>query len=414
MYSTAKGVTVEKQLMTTTEAIDPVFMFIFGACLVLLIGITVAMVWFVIRYHRSRAPEPTSQLEGSLWLEIIWTAFPTLLVLAMFYYGWSGYLSLRDVPPGSLPVTAVARMWSWSFQYPGGKTSSKLYVPVGKPVLVNLESRDVIHGFYLPAFRVKRDVVPGMKNHVWFVASKPGSYDLFCSQYCGTGHSAMISTVEAIPEAQFAAWLKEGKGGGAHPALALLEQHGCLGCHSLDGSRKVGPSFQGIWGRKVEVKTGNKERTIVADEPYLRRSIVEPGADLVEGYPAVMPSFAAVLTEEEVRLIIDYFRSGGKDLAAPARLDGAQLAKEKGCLGCHSLDGSKGVGPSFKGLYGSKVRITRNGKPAEVLADDAYLRESITLPSAAVVEGFQPIMPPPDDLPEAELAALVQYIKGLK
>ena len=402
--------------MTTTEAIDPVFMFIFGACLVLLVGITVAMIWFVIRYHRSRAPEPTSQMEGSLWLEIVWTAFPTLLVLAMFYYGWSGYLSLRNVPPGSLQVTAVAHMWSWSFQYPGGKTSNKLYVPVGKPVQVNLESRDVIHGFYLPAFRVKRDVVPGMKNHVWFVAPKPGTYDIFCSQYCGTNHSAMITTIEAVPEAQFAAWLKEGKGGGAHPALALLEKHGCLGCHSLDGSKKVGPSFQGIWGRKVEVHTGKQERSLVADETYLRRSIMEPGADIVDGYPPVMPPFAGVLTEEEVKLIIDFFRTGGKDSAQPGavQLDGAKLAKEKGCLGCHSVDGTAGVGPSFKGIYGTKIRVTRGGKPAEVVVDDAYLRESILAPSAAVVEGFQPIMPPQDDLPEAELAALVQYIKGLK
>jgi cytochrome c oxidase subunit II len=295
--------------MTTTEAVDPVFLFIFGACLVILIGITVAMVWFVIRYHRSRAPEPTSQLEGSLWLEIVWTALPTLLVLAMFYYGWAGYLTLRNVPPGALQVTAVARMWSWSFQYPGGKISSKLYVPVGKPVQVALESRDVLHGFYIPAFRVKRDAVPGMKNHVWFVAPKPGSFDIFCSLYCGTGHSGMISTVEAVPEAQFAAWLKEGKGGGAHPGLALLEKYGCLGCHSLDGSKKVGPSFQGIWGRSVEVHTGKVERKLVSDETYLRRSIVDPSADVVEGYPAVMPSFAGVLTEEEVRLLMDLFRT---------------------------------------------------------------------------------------------------------
>ena len=399
--------------MTTTEAVDPVFMFILGSCLVLLIGITVAMVYFVIRYHRSRAPEPTSQLEGSFWLEIIWTAFPTLLVLAMFYYGWSGYLTLREVPPNALQVTAVARMWSWSFQYPGGKTSDKLYVPVGKPVQVALESRDVIHGFFLPAFRVKRDVVPGMKNYAWFVASKPGSYDIFCSQYCGTNHSAMISTVEAVPAAQFAAWLKEGKGGAAHPALALFEKYGCLGCHSLDGSKKVGPTFQGIWGRNETVVTGKTEHAIVADEPYLRRSIMEPAADLVKGYPAVMPPFAGVVTEPEVRLIIDFFRSGGKDVAAP-QPDGAKLAKEKGCLGCHSLDGSTGVGPSFRGLYGSQVRVTRDGKPAEVTADDAYLRESIRKPAAAVVEGFQPIMPAEDDLSEAEVTALVQYLKELK
>jgi cytochrome c oxidase subunit II len=403
--------------MTTTEAIDPVFMFILGACLVLLIGITIAMVGFVIRYHRSRAPEPTSQVDGSLWLEIVWTAFPTLLVLAMFYYGWSGYLSLRSVPPGSMQVTAVGRMWSWSFKYPDGKTSDKLYVPVGKPVQVNLESRDVLHGFYIPAFRVKRDVVPGMKNHVWFVAPKPGSFDIFCTQYCGTSHSAMISTIEAVPEAQFIAWLKEGKSGPSHPALALFEKHGCLGCHSLDGSKKMGPTFQGIWGRQVEVQTGKQKHKVVADEAYLRRSIVEPGADLVEGYPPVMPAFAGVLTEEEVRLIIDYFRTGGGTGgggAGGARLDGAKLAKEKGCLGCHSLDGSKGVGPSFKGIFGTKVRVTRDGKPAEALIDEAYLKESILKPSAAVVEGFQPIMPPSDDLKEAEVTALVQYIKELK
>jgi cytochrome c oxidase subunit II len=401
---------VEKHLITTTEAIDPVFMYILGACLVLLIGITAALLWFVFRYHRSRAPQPTSDVEGSLWLEVVWTAFPTLLVLAMFYYGWASYLTLREVPPGALQVTAVARMWSWNFQYQNGKNSGKLYVPVGTPIQVNLESKDVLHGFYVPAFRVKRDVVPGMKNHVWFVASKPGSYDIFCSQYCGTSHSAMIATIEAVPQQQFDAWLKEGKGVGVHPALAILEKNGCLGCHSLDGTKKVGPTFQGIWGRKVEVKTGGKEHEVISDEAYLRRSIVEPSADVVEGYPPVMPPFAGVLTEEEVRLVIDYFKSSGK----AAKLDGAVLAKEKGCLACHSLDGTKGVGPSFKGIFGTKVKVVRNGKPETLTIDEAYLKESIVKPAAAVVEGFPPVMPVEDDLSADEVAALVQYIKELK
>ncbi|WP_183360135.1 cytochrome c oxidase subunit II [Geomonas limicola] len=399
--------------MTTTEAIDPVFMFILGSCLVLLIGITVAMVVFVVRYHRSRAPEPTSQVDGSLWLEVIWTAFPTLLVLAMFYYGWASYLTLRNVPPGALQVTAVGRMWSWNFLYQNGKNSPKLYVPVGKPVQVALESKDVLHGFYVPAFRVKRDVVPGMKNHVWFVASKPGSYDIFCSQYCGTSHAAMIATIEAVPPEQFEAWLKETKSTGAqHPALALLEKHGCLGCHSLDGSQKVGPTFQGIWGRKTEVKTAGKEHEIIADEAYLKRSIVEPNADVVEKYPPVMPAFAGVLTEEEIRLIIDYFKTGGQ--AGAAKLDGAKLAKDKGCLACHSLDGSKGVGPSFRAIFGTKVKVVRNGKPEMVTIDEPYLKESILKPAAAVVDGYQPIMPVEDDLSPDEVSALVQFIKELK
>ncbi len=301
---------MDRQLLTTNQAVDPVFMFIFGICLVLLIGITTVMVFFVIRYRRSRSPEPTSRADGNLWLEIIWTILPTLLVLAMFYYGWSGYLALRNVPKGAIQVTATARMWSWSFTYENGKTSTKLYVPRGIPVKVNLVSLDLLHGFYLPAFRVKRDVVPGMKNYAWFVAPKAGSYDLFCSQYCGTGHSSMITTVEAIPEEEFKEWLEKGN-----------------------------------------------ERTY------------------------------------------------------PTARDGAILAKEKGCLACHSIDGSSKAGPTFKGLFRRQVRVLQNGRLLTILADEAYLRESIRLPAAKVVEGFQPIMPAYPDLTEEEIEALVEFIE---
>ena len=297
-------------LITTTQAVDPVFKFIIGVSIVLLLGITATMVAFVIRYRRSRAPEPTSQSSGNIWLEIVWIVLPSILVLAMFYYGWSGYLSLRNVPKGALPVTATARMWSWSFTYANGKTSPKLYVPVGKPVVVELVSKDVLHGFYIPAFRVKHDVVPGMKNHVWFVASKPGSYDLFCSVYCGVGHSAMITTVEAVPPAEFTAWLEKGEGKGDESAgKALLEKHGCLGCHSLDGTPKVGPSFKGIFGQKVTVLTGGAERTITVDEEYLRRSIREPNADVVKGYQPIMPAVPG-LTPDEVTEMVTFIKGG--------------------------------------------------------------------------------------------------------
>jgi cytochrome c oxidase subunit 2 len=298
-------------LISTTAAIDPVFMFIFGACLVLLLGITIVMVYFVLRYHRSRAPQPTSQADGNLWLEIVWIVLPTLLVLAMFWYGWKEYSVLRTVPKDALPVTATARMWSWDFKYANGKTSPKLYVPVGKPVRVELVSVDVIHGFFLPDFRVKRDVVPGMSNYAWFVATRGGSYNLFCSQYCGTQHSAMVTTVEALPEAEFSVWLNQGKGGAAGATIdgrKLATEKGCLGCHSLDGSRGVGPTFKGLFASQVTVLKGDKTITLTADEAYLTESIRLPAATIVEGFPPIMPGNPD-MPDEEVAALIGFIKS---------------------------------------------------------------------------------------------------------
>ena len=299
---------MENQLITTTQAVDPVFMFLFAVCLVLLVGITVAMVWFVIRYRRSRNPQPTSLVDQNVWLEVTWTVLPTLLVMGMFYYGWSSYLTLREVPKNALQVTAVARMWSWNFIYENGKNSGKLYIPVGRPIQVNIESVDVLHGFYMPAFRIKRDAVPGMKNHVWFVATNPGSYDIFCSEYCGTAHSAMITTAEALPPEQFAAWLREGEAGeeGEEQGEEVLEKHGCLGCHSLDGSPKAGPTFKGLHGSQVKVTRDGKPAVVTADDAFLQESIVNPSATVVEGFPPIMPP--SKLTEEEMEALLEFLK----------------------------------------------------------------------------------------------------------
>lgn len=294
------------QLPTTTEVIDPIFVFIFGISLVMLLGVTTAMIYFAVRYNRKRCPVPASQKDTNLWLEIIWTVIPTILVMAMFYYGWAGYLALRNVPEGAMEVKATGRMWSWLFEYPNGKTSDKLYVPIGQPVKLTMTSVDVLHAFYAPAFRVKRDVVPGQETYLWFTAPKAGSYDVFCAEYCGVEHAGMITTIEAIQPHEYAEWLAGAGESEASAGEQLLAKHGCLGCHSLDGSKKAGPSLQGIWGRSVKVTTAGAERTLQVDEDYLRRAILEPAADVVVGYPAIMPSYQGKLSPQELAAMLEF------------------------------------------------------------------------------------------------------------
>jgi cytochrome c oxidase subunit 2 len=296
-------------LLTTTQAVDTVFYIIFGICAVMLLGITVAMLWLVWRFNRKRQPVPLSQKDHNLWLEVTWTVIPTVLVMVMFWYGWEGYLSLRRIPDGALEIKGTARMWSWFFTYDNGKSTDKLYVPVGQPVKVRLESEDVLHSFYVPAFRVKRDTVPGMTTWVWFVAEQPGSYDLFCAEYCGVAHSAMVTTVEALPAAEFEVWLASGATVDPIEQGAILaQQHGCLGCHSVDGAPRVGPTFKGLAGSSRQVVRAGKELALTADTVYLTRSIREPAAEIAAGYPPIMPPYPG-LTDEEVATLVTWLET---------------------------------------------------------------------------------------------------------
>jgi cytochrome c oxidase subunit 2 len=298
-------------LVTTTQAVDTAFYVIFGICGVMLAGIAVAMVWFVWRYNRKRQPVPLSQQDHNFWLEVVWTAIPTVLVMLMFWYGWEGYLSLRRIPDDAMEIRATGRMWSWLFTYANGKSADKLYVPVGRPVKIRLESVDVLHSFYVPAFRVKRDMVPGMTNWVWFAAERPGSYDLFCAEYCGVGHSAMVTTVEALPAADFQAWLNAASAGAADPAARgaeLAGQLGCLGCHSVDGSRRVGPSLKGIFGQPREIMRAGDKLTVTADAAYLQRALREPAAEIVAGFPPAMPAFGQ-LGDADLQALLAWMES---------------------------------------------------------------------------------------------------------
>lgn len=308
---------------TSTEAVNTAFYVMLAVSVAMLVLVTALMVIFAIKYHRKRHPK-AEQVEGNTLLEIAWTVIPTLLALGMFYIGWVGYKVMREVPEGALQVSATGRMWSWEFQYENGKSSSELYVPQGTPVRVNLKSADVLHSFYIPVYRVKQDVVPGLDTYTWFQPVDTGRFDIFCAEYCGQRHAYMMSKVVVVQEEEFLAWLETDVAPAAVSAgeadvgedLArrlreagerLSRIKGCSACHSTDGTRLVGPSYKGVFGSKVKVRTGGEDREVLADEGYFKRSIVEPHADIVDGYEAVMP--VVELTEEEIRAIVEYLKT---------------------------------------------------------------------------------------------------------
>ena len=189
--------------------VDNAFVMIIAISVILLAAITAAMIYFIIKYHWRKHPT-AEHVEEKPWLEITWTTIPTILVLGMFWFGYDGFRMMRTVPDGAMTVKVTARMWSWSFEYANGITSDKLYVPIKKPVKLLLTSLDVIHGFYLPAFRIKEDVVPGKENYLWFEPLIKGEFDIFCSQYCGQRHSYMLTKAVVIEEADFKKWYDNG------------------------------------------------------------------------------------------------------------------------------------------------------------------------------------------------------------
>lgn len=291
------------------EGVDLSFAVILGISVFFLVAITAVMIWFVIRYNRKRNPKPENVRENQK-LEIIWTVIPTLLVLVMFYYGWIGYKPMRDFPDDAIQIKAVAQMWSWNFEYPNGKVSDTLVVPIDKAVTLNLESRDVLHSLYIPAFRIKEDVVPGRNNRMWFIGQELGDFDIFCAEYCGDRHSYMLSKVYVLPEQDYTTWYNYRSAEPEHPGLQVIKRNACLSCHSMDGTKLIGPSFKGVWGKSEVVVTAGEEREITINEEYIKTSIYDPNADIVKGYnQGLMISYKELISEEEVGQIIEYLKT---------------------------------------------------------------------------------------------------------
>jgi len=285
--------------------------------LVLLISLTILMFYFIYRYNRKKHKEAV-QIEGNTKLEIIWTGIPVLLVIGMFYFGWAGWNPMTKAPKDAMIVTSTARMWSFSFRYENGKESKDLILPVNTPVKIKLVSIDVIHSLFIPAFKVKSDMIPGNDKMMWFLPQREGEYDLYCAEYCGLQHSYMQSVVKVLSLEEYNKWyadtaavvlVAEDAAPGA-AGLAIINAQGCYACHSSDGSKIIGPTFRNLFGEKQVIVKDGVDVTVTVDEEYIKKAIYDPNSEIVKGYPSdLMQSYKESLSEDDILKIIEYLKS---------------------------------------------------------------------------------------------------------
>ncbi|MCI5064532.1 cytochrome c oxidase subunit II [bacterium] len=410
------------------------------------VAICGAMLYFAFRYRRQDGVDhETPRIEGSNFLEVLWTVVPTLICIWVGYYGIVIYQDMREGEEQALVINAVGKQWIWEFQYENGKqTIGEFVVPVNRPVKVVLTATDVLHSFFVPAMRVKKDAVPGRYTSVVFTPVKTGEYHTFCTEYCGTSHSAMLAKLRVVSESEYERWVNDRSQDLAKLTMSpaklgarLYEEKGCNACHNLSGTRLVGPSFLKLYQSETrkfadgsEITFGEEEETI---EEYIRESILYPGKKVVEGYPnGLMPAYEGQLTDDEIKALIAFIKQqdgsaateeseedSGEDLqaklAAMSPVERGQYHyQNKACIGCHSLDGSNLVGPTFKGLYGKSGELA-DGE--SYTADDEYLKNSIWDPNGQIVAGYQPNQMPQnykDQLSEEDLESIIEYIKTLE
>lgn len=428
---------------------------------VFFIAVTLFMAVAVMRFRHRKGHRAAYQPENKR-LEWWLMGVTTLGIVGMLAPGLVVYDDFVRVPQEAYELEVVGQQWQWAFRFPGedGKLgrsdigfvdsvnplgvdrndpagqddvlvkSNEVRLPLGRPVKVLLRSKDVLHNFYIPQIRSKMDMVPGMVSYFWFTPTTVGKFEILCAEFCGVGHYNMRGHMIVEEQEAFERWLSEQPTFAQSLATAakpsrdslvekgrqLAEQHGCLACHSLDGSASLGPGWQGLYGRTEQLADGS---SVQVDEAYLKESILDPKAKLVQGYPPVMVAYA--FADDELDALVALIKSLGAEPVddepaagqAPDDADmagqGQRLAASLGCLACHSLDGSKGVGPSWQGAYGTTETLADG---TEVEVDEVYLKESILNPSARVVKGYAAIMPaytPSDE----ELGALIAFIKSI-
>ncbi len=298
-----------EQASTIAGQIDGLYFVLVGLSLVFALPIAAVIIFFMVRYRRGQKVSRSNQLHASLKLELAWSVIPLLLGFGVFGWGALVYFNWGNAPADALEVYVIGKQWMWQAQHPSGKREiNNLHVPVNQPVKLIMTSQDVIHSFYIPAFRVKQDVLPGRYTTLWFEATQTGDYHLFCAEYCGTEHSRMTGTITVMEQIEYQRWLSGGDTTSQPLATVgeqVFTQNGCDSCHSgLEGAR--GPSLTGLFGEEVMLQDG---RTVVADELYLRESIINPQAKIAAGYPPIMPTYQDVLSEEQIFQLIAYIKS---------------------------------------------------------------------------------------------------------
>lgn len=297
------------QASTIAEGFDHLFYFETAVAIFFAVLIFSTIFYFAVKYRRRSPDERPAEIEGSLALELTWTLIPAALCAIMFYWGSSLYFTNSRPPTAALEVFVVGKQWMWHLQHAEGpREINELHVPVGRPIKLTMTSEDVIHDFFVPAFRVKHDVVPGQYYSIWFQATKIGKYHFFCAQYCGAQHSSMIGWVYVMSEVDYEKWLTGGvkNVSMAQSGAQLYQKLACITCHGTGRA----PAFNGIYGKPVKLTTG---QTVTVDDAYIRESIIEPSAKIVDGYNPIMPTFKGQVSEEELLQLIAFIKSLGTE-----------------------------------------------------------------------------------------------------
>jgi len=305
---------------TIASQVDALYFYLVAVSAFFALLIAILMIVFAIKYRRRSEDEIPPAIKGGLLLEITWSVIPLCIAMTFFFWGAKIYYRMNRPPNDALQIYVVGKQWMWKIQHADGmREINELHVPVGRPVELTMTSEDVIHSFFVPAFRMKRDVVPGRYATVWFQATRPGRYHLFCSQYCGTNHAKMIGWVEVMEPIAYKNWIS---GGGGSESLAsagakLFQQHACNSCHRPDSLAR-GANLEGLFGRQVRLADG---RTVVADAGYIRESILNPSAKIVEGFQPIMPTFQGLISEDGILQLVAYIKS----LSRPSPAAGTEM-----------------------------------------------------------------------------------------